>query len=401
MNTPVIDGMTVAEMAAIINTQGEQGDDNEARIAALEDNPGTGGVSSVAGKTGVVTLVKGDVGLGNVNNTADPDKPISTAQAAVNAAKANLDSNGVVALTNRKVLGTAPYLINTGTAEDPILSINFNDATFVAAIQAIAGGTPSPTPGVTPSGLIVNDTAKTLAWTINSGETVADFDFTQDAATTIVTATANPMTVSVLPNAINRVGVRRKAKGSNTASAWAYNQTAYTASAGGGAVALIAGSKDASVVVNSATNTYTTADTADWNHRIWNTGKKLTGDGGVFQDSTTAASSVFGLGLTDAATYYGNIRAAIWDTGTEIFAVDSVNGNAYVEGKSPGYVYGVVRTGASIEIRKSNDNFSTSLPTSPPYVFSGSIAGTLYPLGDVRNNNSSLVNPKGVGLVSI
>jgi hypothetical protein len=33
----------------------------------------------VAGKTGTVTLTKGDVGLSNVDNTSDMDKPISTA----------------------------------------------------------------------------------------------------------------------------------------------------------------------------------------------------------------------------------------------------------------------------------------------------------------------------------
>lgn len=42
-------------------------------------------VTSVAGKTGAVTLVKGDVGLGNVDNTSDLAKPISTAtQTALN-----------------------------------------------------------------------------------------------------------------------------------------------------------------------------------------------------------------------------------------------------------------------------------------------------------------------------
>ena len=45
----------------------------------------SGAVDSVAGKTGVVTLVKGDVGLGNVDNTSDADKPVSTAtQTALN-----------------------------------------------------------------------------------------------------------------------------------------------------------------------------------------------------------------------------------------------------------------------------------------------------------------------------
>lgn len=39
-------------------------------------------VKSVNGKTGAVTLTSSDVGLGNVNNTSDANKPVSTAQAA-------------------------------------------------------------------------------------------------------------------------------------------------------------------------------------------------------------------------------------------------------------------------------------------------------------------------------
>lgn len=46
-------------------------------------------VTSVAGKTGIVSLVKADVGLDNVDNTSDASKPISTAtQTALNG-KAN------------------------------------------------------------------------------------------------------------------------------------------------------------------------------------------------------------------------------------------------------------------------------------------------------------------------
>lgn len=46
-------------------------------------------VQSVAGKTGAVTLAKSDVGLSSVDNTADANKPVSTAtQTALNA-KAN------------------------------------------------------------------------------------------------------------------------------------------------------------------------------------------------------------------------------------------------------------------------------------------------------------------------
>jgi hypothetical protein len=42
-------------------------------------------VSSVAGRTGAVSLTKTDVNLGNVDNTADTSKPVSTAQAAADA----------------------------------------------------------------------------------------------------------------------------------------------------------------------------------------------------------------------------------------------------------------------------------------------------------------------------
>jgi len=46
----------------------------------------SGAVDSVAGKTGVVTLVKADVGLGNVDNTADSVKSVASATTAGSAA---------------------------------------------------------------------------------------------------------------------------------------------------------------------------------------------------------------------------------------------------------------------------------------------------------------------------
>lgn len=50
----------------------------------------TAPVQSVAGKTGVVTLVKADVGLTQVDNTADVDKPISSATQTALDGKASL-----------------------------------------------------------------------------------------------------------------------------------------------------------------------------------------------------------------------------------------------------------------------------------------------------------------------
>lgn len=54
-------------------------------------------VSSVNTKTGDVVLTKGDVNLGNVNNTSDTDKPISTAQQAALDAKVT-GQNGATGL---------------------------------------------------------------------------------------------------------------------------------------------------------------------------------------------------------------------------------------------------------------------------------------------------------------
>ena len=48
-------------------------------------------------KTGAVTLAKGDVGLGNVDNTSDANKPISNAtQAALNGKQSKITANGIL-----------------------------------------------------------------------------------------------------------------------------------------------------------------------------------------------------------------------------------------------------------------------------------------------------------------
>lgn len=52
------------------------------KLAGIEAGAQVNTVASVAGKAGAVTLVKADVGLASVDNTADADKPVSTAQAA-------------------------------------------------------------------------------------------------------------------------------------------------------------------------------------------------------------------------------------------------------------------------------------------------------------------------------
>jgi hypothetical protein len=67
-------------------------------------------VTSVASKTGAVTLDKSDVGLGNVDNTSDANKPVSTAQqTALNGLDTRvttLESAGIVTLTDGATIST-------------------------------------------------------------------------------------------------------------------------------------------------------------------------------------------------------------------------------------------------------------------------------------------------------
>lgn len=79
-----------------------------------------GGVDSVAGKTGVVILAKADVGLNDVDNTSDINKPISTAtQNALNN-KANISYvnalPGVGAKGNQDTTGNADTATRLQTA---------------------------------------------------------------------------------------------------------------------------------------------------------------------------------------------------------------------------------------------------------------------------------------------
>lgn len=103
------DTFVVANQAAMLALTAQRGDiakrtDLNGQAFVLQaDAPATLGnwialnttsdVMSVNGQTGAVVLTKSDVGLSNVDNTADANKPVSTAQAAADALNLKISQN--------------------------------------------------------------------------------------------------------------------------------------------------------------------------------------------------------------------------------------------------------------------------------------------------------------------
>ena len=71
---------------------------DKTKLEGVEAGAQVNTVTSVARKTGAITLAKADVGLGNVDNTSDANKPVSTAQATAiaDAKKAGTDAQAAL-----------------------------------------------------------------------------------------------------------------------------------------------------------------------------------------------------------------------------------------------------------------------------------------------------------------
>ena len=104
----------------------------------------SGAVDSVAGKTGVVTLVKGDVGLGNVDNTSDATKNIggNAATATQLATARTIGMTGDVTWTSAGFNGSANVtgeatLANTGVAAGTYPKVTVNAKGLVTSGVAL------------------------------------------------------------------------------------------------------------------------------------------------------------------------------------------------------------------------------------------------------------------------
>lgn len=91
-------------------------DEDKEGGAGWKDGAGKGSVISVNNMTGEVVLTKSNIGLGNVDNTSDKNKPVSTAQQAALDKKVDI-AGGTMTGTIKSSVNTTTYLNgNNGSA---------------------------------------------------------------------------------------------------------------------------------------------------------------------------------------------------------------------------------------------------------------------------------------------
>ncbi len=97
----------------------------------------SGAVDSVAGKTGIVTLVKGDVGLSNVDNTTDENKNVLSATKLTTARNIAVDGDatGSVAFD-----GSGDVSITTTLSNTAVIAGSYGSATQIPAITIDSKG---------------------------------------------------------------------------------------------------------------------------------------------------------------------------------------------------------------------------------------------------------------------
>jgi hypothetical protein len=152
---------TIASQSAMLALAAQRGDmairtDNGRTYVLASDNPstladwkeitaaGTAPVTSVAGKTGAVTLTKSDVGLANVDNTSDANKPVSTAtQAALDTVR-RVTVNSQASSYTLVLTDEGKAIQFTGTAAmqltvPPAASVAFALGTIIEVVQMNTG----------------------------------------------------------------------------------------------------------------------------------------------------------------------------------------------------------------------------------------------------------------------
>lgn len=113
-------------------------------------------VSSVAGRTGAITLTPTDINLGNVDNTSDANKPVSTAQQTALNAKQNL-------------------LAGTGFVKSTAGTISYDTSTYLTANQTVTFSGDLTGSGTTSVSLTLANSGVTAGTYNNSATQLSSF----------------------------------------------------------------------------------------------------------------------------------------------------------------------------------------------------------------------------------
>lgn len=152
----------------------------------------TAPVTSVAGRTGAVTLTKADVGLSNVDNTSDASKPVSTAQQTALDAKAPLSSPALtgtptaptaLASTNTTQIATTAFVKAQGyLTTAPVTSVAGRTGAVTLGVADVSGAAPLASPTFT------GVPAAPTAATITNSTQIATTAFVQAVVASLVGA---------------------------------------------------------------------------------------------------------------------------------------------------------------------------------------------------------------------
>jgi hypothetical protein len=118
-NKTIIDeSNTIANPGDVLTYVG----DNKSEFYPMVPGGGSGNVLSVSGKIGVVTLTNADVGLSNVDNTSDQNKPLSNA--TISALSNKLDASVIgVSVASLDGSGNSDMRDNTFNISGPVASV--------------------------------------------------------------------------------------------------------------------------------------------------------------------------------------------------------------------------------------------------------------------------------------
>lgn len=340
----------------------------------------SGAVDSVSGKTGVVTLVKGDVGLGNVDNTADTSKNVLSATKLTTARTISLtgDVTGSVSFD-----GSGNAAIVTTIAADSVALGTDTTGNYVASVATTAplsGGATGSEGGALTLSLAsgYGDTQNPYA-SKTANTFLAAPNGTAGAPTfrAIVAAdipTLNQNTTGTAANVSGTVGIANGGTGSTTAAGALTNLGATTV---GSSFFTLANPSAITFPRVNADNTISMLDAATFRSAIGAGTSSTTGT----VTSVSGTGTVSGLTLSGSVTTSGSLTLGGTLTLTSGQVTTALGYTPYNSSNPSGYITGINSSMVTTALgytpyNSTNPNgYTTNTGTVTSVGGTGSVAG--------------------------